>query len=74
MKIAPCKDCLDRRFNCHALCSVYKEWKQELDDTKAWLRSQEPIMPVKLEQAIRKKMLRHARGHDRHHGGGEFNG
>lgn len=28
--IAPCKDCLDRHFNCHGTCKKYQEFKLDL--------------------------------------------
>ena len=34
-KIAPCKDCQKRHFNCHSMCVEYKAWKKELDDMMA---------------------------------------
>lgn len=27
MGAAPCKDCGERRFNCHSMCRKYKDWK-----------------------------------------------
>ena len=27
----PCKDCIDRMFNCHGKCSLYQAWKAELE-------------------------------------------
>ena len=30
-KNCPCKDCVRRRFNCHAMCDTYKAWKAELE-------------------------------------------
>lgn len=34
-KIAPCKDCQKRRFNCHSMCVEYKAWKKEYDEMMA---------------------------------------
>ena len=34
-KIAPCKDCQKRRFNCHSMCIEYKSWKREHDEMMA---------------------------------------
>ena len=28
--MAPCKDCLDRHFNCHGTCPKYQQFKLEL--------------------------------------------
>lgn len=31
MKIAPCKDCIDRTLGCHSNCTRYREWKADKD-------------------------------------------
>lgn len=37
---APCKECAERHYNCHADCAQYKEWKQEQDKIKEYLKEQ----------------------------------
>lgn len=27
----PCKDCRDRKSECHGICSLYLKWKKERD-------------------------------------------
>ena len=34
-----CKGCVDRHENCHSECEKYKEYRQELEDYKAWLHA-----------------------------------
>jgi hypothetical protein len=33
--MSPCKDCIERRFNCHSGCKAYEEYKNKVDELNA---------------------------------------
>lgn len=35
-----CKGCNERHYKCHSECQKYKEWKQEQEDIKNYLKEQ----------------------------------
>lgn len=40
MKSKGCKDCKERHLHCHSHCERYKEYKEELERAKQYLKEQ----------------------------------
>ena len=47
----PCMACAERKPACHDQCEKYKEWKEERDNLKKWLRGHHSTLIS--EQGIR---------------------
>ena len=50
---APCKDCADRQDGCHGRCDRYKEYKQEHEAAKQWVKQQAEADNLGTERGIR---------------------
>ena len=56
MMKCPCKDCFDRRFNCHSMCTRYKDWKKEIAEAAEHRRKETaPISEASVRQYWRNK-------------------
>lgn len=51
--MAPCYHCKQRRFKCHSECPRYKDWRAELDKSKA-----EPIYYTPSKENTLKQFLK----------------
>ena len=49
---APCKDCVDRRFKCHAECERYKEFRKRCDDMRERERLDSLARRIEIERKI----------------------
>ena len=62
MTVAPCKDCVDRKVNCHSICDKYKEWKSDVDTVHCIVSSvkiREANATRRRNDAIRKMKKKH---------------
>lgn len=53
---APCKDCTDRHFKCHAECERYREFKKRCDDMRERERLDSLARRIEIDRAIQRKM------------------
>lgn len=53
IKKAPCKDCPDRHEGCHGECGKYKDYKQEREAAKRWIKQQSEADGIGCERGIR---------------------
>ena len=61
MKKCPCKDCDHRTLTCHGFCKGYQAWKEELRQTKKWLRGYDRVITEGSKNLITKLMRQEIR-------------
>lgn len=59
--LAPCKDCAERRYKCHAVCALYQNFKVEREKARKVERDETFSRNVSYESM----MAAYKRGHRR---------